>query len=282
MELRDRSFSFKLGGFDCLVVNDLTDPMNLPFLFPDITENQMEELLFRYKVPRGEVMNVMCLFIHTGEISLLIDTGWGIGGDGGTGELINVLDANGIKPEDIDIVINSHGHPDHIGGNTDEKGAALFPNARYFMYKEEWDFWVSIPDTEQVRNKVDKNMRTYSKKNLMPIREKFTLMDLETEIVPGIKYVSAPGHSLHHCIVDISSGTERLFYVSDLIHHPIQVPCPDFCAFGDFDPENAVKTRKRILSQAAENDILLFVCHFPFPGLGHIVKKDDAMAWVPI
>jgi glyoxylase-like metal-dependent hydrolase (beta-lactamase superfamily II) len=227
-------------------------------------------------------MNMMCLLIKTGNNNVLIDTGWGIGGEVVTGTLISVLQVNGIQPEEIDTIIISHVHPDHIGGNTDIKGNAVFPNARYFIYREEWNFWSSIPSTKQLKDKMVRETHTCVQKNLMQIKNRFTLVGVETEIVPGIKFVSAPGHSLHHCNIEISSGGEKLIYLSDSIHHPIEVPYPDLYVFGDTNPKQAIETKKQIISQVADTNTILFACHFPFPGLGRIIQKGDARVWVSL
>ena len=87
---------------------------------------------------------------------------------------------------------------------------------------------------------------------------------------------------MHHCVIAISSDDEKLIYMSDSIHHPIEVPCPDFYVFGDSNPKQAIETRKKIISQVTDTNTLLFACHFPFPGLGRIIQKDDVRIWVAV
>lgn len=281
MKVPKDSFPFKLGSFECLVIRDTISPMDLGSLFPQIKGKQMEQWLHQYHILPGEVMDVMCLLIRTGQHVVLIDTGWGTGKQPGWGNLISILRTNGIQPEGIDAVIISHGHPDHIGGNTDDECKPLFPKARYIMLKKEWEFWASIPDLKQVDKLIQQEMHAYVRKNLMPIREQFTLVDEKTEILPGIKFIIAPGHTPYHCLFNISSGTEQLLYSSDLTHHPVQIARPDCSVFGDFNPEQSRRTRARIISQAAKTNVLVFTCHFPFPGLGHIIKKDGWLTWQP-
>lgn len=276
------SFPFMVGDLKCLVIRDTVSPMDLNQLFPSIKEEKMERLLDQYRIPRGEVMDVMCILIHMGHQMVLIDTGWGTGKQPGWGKLISILRINGIKPEGINTVVISHGHPDHIGGNADAKGKPLFPNARYIMVNKEWEFWTSIPDLKQIEKWVQQEMHAYVRKNLIPLRERFTLVDENTEFLPGIKFIWAPGHSPYHCVLTISSGTMQLLYGSDLLHHPLQIACPECCVFGDFNPEQARRTRANILSQASKINILVFACHFPFPGLGHINKNGDLLTWQPI
>jgi glyoxylase-like metal-dependent hydrolase (beta-lactamase superfamily II) len=92
-----------------------------------------------------------CLFINTGRNRVLVDTGGGAGSVPSGGKLLQNLQAEGIEHMDIDVVILTHGHPDHIGGNTNAKGKPAFPNARYVMWKDEWDFWISEPDLAQLK-----------------------------------------------------------------------------------------------------------------------------------
>jgi glyoxylase-like metal-dependent hydrolase (beta-lactamase superfamily II) len=282
MEVLKNSFPFKLGNFECLVIRDTVSPMDLDQLFPNIKGKQMERLLNQYHIPPGETMDVMCLLLQTGQHMVLIDTGWGVSKQPDAGNLIPILQTNGIQPEGIDIVIISHGHPDHIGGNTDDNCKPLFPKARYIMLKKEWEFWTSIPDLKQIEKRVQQEMHAFVRKNLIPIREQFTLVDEKTEILPGIKFIWAPGHSPYHCILNISSGTEQLLHSSDLIHHPLQIARPDCSIFGDFNPEQASDMRTQIISQAAKTNILVFACHFPFPGLGHVKRKGGLLVWQPI
>ena len=282
MKMLKDSFPFNVGDLECMVIRDTVSPMDLDILFPGITEKEMERLLEQVRVPRGEVMDVMCLLVRTDQKNVLIDTGWGIGKEKGWGNLMSILRTNGIKPEEIDTVINTHGHPDHIGGNADDKGKSLFPKAQYIMFKKEWEFWTAIPDLKQIEKWVQQEMHAYVRKNLIPLRERFTLVDEEEEFLPGIKFIWAPGHSPYHCVLNITSGTEQLLYVSDLIHHPLQIARPECCVFGDFNHEQAQRTRAKIISQVAKTNALVFACHFPFPGLGCIKRSGELLTWEPL
>jgi glyoxylase-like metal-dependent hydrolase (beta-lactamase superfamily II) len=282
MKETEYSFNFKIGDFKCLVLRDTVSPMDLDLLISAIRGKELEDLLNKYDVPRGKVMDIMCLLIRMGKKIVLIDTGWGRGKQDGWGNIIPLLQHNGIKPEEIDTVINSHGHPDHIGGNANDKGKPLFPNARYIMFKKEWEFWTSLPDLGQIEKWVQQEMHAYVRKNLIPLRERFTLIDGETEFLPGIQFTWAPGHSPYHCVLNISSGNERLIYGSDLLHHPLQIARPEYGVFGDFNTEQARQTRIQFISQIVKNQTQLFACHFPFPGLGYICKNSDSLKWQPI
>ena len=122
MKMLKDSYPFKVGDLECMVIRDTVSPMDLDILFPAITEKEMERLLEQDRIPRGEVMDVMCLLIRTDQETVLIDSGWGNGKEKGWGNLMSILRTNGIEPGEIDTVINSHVHPDHIGGNAYDIG----------------------------------------------------------------------------------------------------------------------------------------------------------------
>jgi glyoxylase-like metal-dependent hydrolase (beta-lactamase superfamily II) len=93
--------------------------------------------------------------------------------------------------------------------------------------------------------------------------------------------MTAPGHTPGNAILDITSDAGRLFYLGDLIHFPIEFTNPEYYKFTDVDPEQAVETRTRIISQLADSECLVFACHLPFPGLGRIKLKNNGFYWQP-
>jgi glyoxylase-like metal-dependent hydrolase (beta-lactamase superfamily II) len=282
MEAINKSFRFSIGDFECLVLRDTISPMELDLLFPHIPVTQREQVLSEYDIPPGETMDVMCLFVRTGDHAILIDTGWGVWPQPNVGKLIQNLQLEGIPCGEIDTVILSHGHPDHIGGIIDAENRLAFPNARYIMCQKGWEFWTSGPDLSRFEESIRETMLTSVQKNLIPIKDRLNLIDGDTEIIPGIELISAPGHSPDHTVLVISSGTEQLLYTCDLFQHPLQLARPDWCTAFDLMPEQAINTRTKIIGQALANNMLVFACHFPFPGLGHIVPKGNVWLWQPI
>jgi len=282
MEAINESFRFNIGHFECLVMRDTISPMELDVLFPNITATQLQQLFTQYNIQPGEIMDVMCLFIRTGDHAILIDTGWGVWPQPIPGNLVQNLQLEGIQCQDIDTIILSHGHPDHIGGNIDAEQKSVFPNARYVMYKKEWEFWTSEPDISHIDERFRHTMLISVQKNLIPIRDQLKLIDDNTEIMPGIEFINTPGHTPSHISLIISSGTEQLIYTGDLFQHPLQLARPDWCTPFDHDPEQTADTRTQTIHRIAEHNMLAFACHFPFPGLGYIVPKDDMYTWQPL
>jgi glyoxylase-like metal-dependent hydrolase (beta-lactamase superfamily II) len=303
-------YNFKVGAFECLAICDGTltyappiFPPPATLLFGNAPREHLEKTLRQHNIQLEHwvewVSSYNCLLVNTGEHRVLVDTG--AAGAGGlapnTGRLIQNLKAAGIAPEDIDMVIITHGHPDHIGGIALDDGKLAFPNARYAMWKDEWDFLISketasegaTPDEEaseeaeaKLGGELENALLGIIRKNLLPIKDRLDLIEGEREILPGILAIAASGHTPGHMALAISSGGEQLLCISDTALHPIQLEQPEWCAVFDVTPDQTVATRRRILNRAATEKALVIAFHFPFPGLGHIVQKGEEWKWQPI
>ncbi len=274
--MSNKNYHFKLGDFACTVISDgiITVPD------PDAPPGS-----FQPGSGKGNRLDVLSLLLDAGGRKILIDTGCGtdMGPMGkNAGLLLANLREEKLKPEDIDLIVISHAHSDHICGNVDSRGNPVFPKARYVMLKREWDFWEgSLNGTIRNPNK-NPNMLAIARKQLLPLKSRIEMLENNGEIVPGMKLQNAPGHTPGSALIILSSGRERLVVLGDLIHHPIELTRPDYYKMFDHSPALAVRTRNRVLAQVARRRDLVFSPHFPFPGLGHVAAEGNGFEWQPI
>jgi glyoxylase-like metal-dependent hydrolase (beta-lactamase superfamily II) len=219
--------------------------------------------------------------VNTGEHRVLIDTGAGaLGAD--TGRLLGSLQSAGVDPGDIDYVILTHGHPDHLGGNVDAQGNVVFPQAQWIMSKIEWDFWMG-GEAERVLPEHGRDVLLgTAQRNLSAIRGRISLVAGEAEIVPGVRILPAPGHTPGHVAVAVSSAGEELLCLVDLVLHPIHLQEPEWSAAVDMLPDRLVATRHAFLGRAAAENCLVMAFHFPFPGLGRASSLGVGWQWEPL
>lgn len=251
-------FRYDIGEFKCTIINDGT------IVNPDADDK--------------EEYGINCLLIDSGEHRILIDAGCGDGFQTSAGRLVNNLTAAGTKCSEIDRIIITHGHIDHVAGCFDSQGNPVFPDTHYITTNDEWEYWESPPGENQMQNM----FFDITRRNLVPARSRFELADGGDEILPGIKLIEAPGHTPGNSMVELSSGESRLLCIGDIMHSLKEFVRPDYLIAFDVAPEQAMASRARLLPEIERSGVLVFSYHFPFPGLGHIARDDGAFAWQPI
>jgi glyoxylase-like metal-dependent hydrolase (beta-lactamase superfamily II) len=276
--LRPEIYRFKLGAFE--VTNLLDGTVQRP-PHPTFAGNlpaaTVEELARANGVPGNNYeQTYVNTIVNTGRELVLFDTGNGKGRSPTIGRLTELMEKAGYKPEQIDVVVITHGHPDHIGGlMTGDK--PTFPNARYVFGEAEFDFWRKGENVREAR----KGNREQFMKVAVPLGEKATFMKTEGEVVSGIRSVPAFGHSPGHMAYHVESNGKRLLIWGDVANHYIfAIQRPDWHGSFDDNPDVAVASRKRVLDMAAAEKLAVIGYHMPFPALG-FVEKSDTHRWVP-
>jgi glyoxylase-like metal-dependent hydrolase (beta-lactamase superfamily II) len=225
---------------------------------------------------------------------ILIDTGVGnhkerpyapVWGHLNTNFLAN-LEAAGVKPEDVDIVVNTHLHIDHVGWNTyldDRQWVPTFPNAQYLMPKRDFDFWNPVNEHKPRLGRGNQNVFEDS---VAPIHHagQTLLWDESYQIDANLRLDLAPGHTPGSSVVTLESGGNRARFVGDLLHNPIQILEPDTNSCFCEDPAESRATRRRILGRSADETALVFPAHLGGSGAFEVERTGNAFAikkWAP-
>ena len=275
-------YRLKVGAIEATVVSDGVLPLGEPSAtFLGITKQEVGKLLTDNFLPADNVMlEQNALVINTGDRLVLFDTGMGSLKMFGpsTGRLAASLKQAGIDPKDIDAVVATHGHIDHIGGIVDEKDTLLFPNAQIWIAQADYDFWTD----EGKLGTPMKDFILHARKNLVPNRSRVQFYKDGQEFLPGVQAISAPGHTVGHTMFMITSGGKSLCNIGDLTHHQVLLmerPRTEFAY--DTDSKQAAATRMKMLDMLAASKVPLLAYHFPWPGIGHVAKQGEGFRYFP-
>ena len=276
-------FQFKIGEFDCISLYDGYHDYAIGTFFANVDRHDLDKALRARNWPTDRVKSPYAsLYVDTGEHHILIDTGAG-NFFPTTGRLASNLGKAGVDLAEIDEVVITHAHPDHIGGLLNDDGTPTYPNARVCTMETEWDFWLAEDAVEKVPG-FDLAIQL-AHKVFDTIGDRFSFVQPDDELVPGIRVLAAFGHTPGHFAVEASSSGESVIYISDAIFHPLHIEHPDWLpdAMFIFDTEQFQKTARRLLAQAVAKNALVLGMHFPpFPSLGRINEIDGVLQWQPI
>jgi glyoxylase-like metal-dependent hydrolase (beta-lactamase superfamily II) len=275
-------YRFGLGDAEVTVVSDGPLPLGPPKgTFVGVSDDEVKKMLSdNFLSPDNVVLEQNSPIVNTGDKLILFDTGMGTAKNFGptTGRQQKSMKEAGIKPEDIDAVVFSHAHIDHIGGVVDDSGKVLFPNAQYYIAQSDLDFWTD----EGKEGGPLKDFIVHARKNLLPVRDRLVFFKDGQEFLPGVQAISAPGHTVGHTIFMINSNGKSLAFLGDLTHHPILLLEKPRMQFSyDTDPKQAAETRVKLLDMIATNKIPVMAYHYAWPGIGHIAKTAEGFHYYP-
>ena len=283
------TFRFTLGGFEVATIMDsyVIRPGLTPSFGGEAQADEVRALAKANGISDDKYFHPFTpMLVNTGKELVLFDTGNGVlaaeneqlKGRLPAGNLVARMGELGYKPEDVDVVVLTHGHPDHIGGLT-KGGQPVFPNARYVLGATDFDYWNKGENIREAR----KFNRELYVKIMVPLANRATMIKPGDEVVPGVRAVDAFGHSAGLLAFTIESEGKRMINWADTCnHYVVAIQRPELHLDVDDDKEKAAATRKRILEMCDKEDLLVAGFHMPSPGIGYIEKgKDGIYRWVP-
>lgn len=223
--------------------------------------------------------------VNTGRHLILVDAGAGKLYGPTLGFLLQNLRAAGYEPGQVDAVVITHLHGDHIAGLMDADGQPVFPNAVIHVDQADHDYWTSQKNADAAPAE-RKRFYDVPRKTAAAFTAlgKWKTFKPGTELVPGIKAVATYGHTPGHTSFAVESEGRKLLIWGDLVHsHAVQFARPDVAIEFDYDQQQAVATRRKVFEEMAQNKSLVAGMHLPFPGIGHVGTDDnDAFTWIPL
>jgi glyoxylase-like metal-dependent hydrolase (beta-lactamase superfamily II) len=278
----EETYRFTVGEFDLVSLNDGYHDYEVGAFFANVPQDRVEEALRSRGLPTDRIASpYACLYVNTGQNRVLIDTGLG-GWLPTTGRLPAALRSAAISATDIDTVIITHAHGDHLFGVVDAAGELAFPNARVYIWKRESDFWLSedAPQRFPHREAIEQ-----MRKILKTIHDCTSFIDPDCDVVPGVTALAASGHTPGHIAVRVSSSGDSVLHISDTIFHPLHLEHPDWlpASMLRLEPDAYLESMRRVLDLAADESALVLATHFnPFPCLGHVTRMGQGWHWQPI
>ncbi|GAA0479497.1 MBL fold metallo-hydrolase [Streptomyces stramineus] len=258
---------------------------NASWLTPDFWVPETDEL----------VANVQTWVLRSEGRTILIDTG--VGDDKERPNMpvwshlrsgfLDRLAAAGVRPEDVDVVVNTHVHSDHVGWNTrlvDGEWVPTFPNATYLIAKADFDYW--NPANRHVQRGVLGDVTVARaggdmfEDSVAPVHRagQVQLWKDSYRIDSHLALELAPGHTPGSSVVRLASGTDRALFIGDLVHSPLQIAEPDCDTCLSEDQEQATRSRRRILEEAADTGALVLPAHLPGHGAAEVRREGSKFA----
>src|SRR5262245_8526964 len=275
-------YRYKVGDFEVTTLNEgvvrNATPANMAV---NKTLPEIQKALGDAFLPTDHVVSQFnVVIVNTGRNLVLIDTGFGDNGAPTTGNLMNNMTAAGIDPKNIDTIIISHFHGDHINGVRAKAGSLNFPNAEIMVPATDMKFFLDAGEESKAPQPY-KQFFAATKRVFEPIAKDVKQYEHGKELVPGITAVDARGHTLGHTAFLVSSGSGKLLVTSDTANHQILIRNPEWAHWADLDPAMAAASRKRLFDMAATDKIQIAAYHLPFPSTGFISKRGDGYDFHP-
>jgi glyoxylase-like metal-dependent hydrolase (beta-lactamase superfamily II) len=274
------SNTIRVGDVEIMALSDGMLEFDLCNFFPTIPADNWRDYQSHLTEEHKVRFNLGSYLIRADGRTILVDTGLGPRPantpDVPWGELLRDFQANGVRPDQVDMVVMTHLHRDHVGWNLlaeGERYVPTFPKARYWMSAKDWDA-SHQPEVQAARFP---NAPTC----VWPLADLglVELMHGEHSLTRELTAVPTPGHTPGHMSILVTSRGERALVLGDAAHSPVQLQEPDWVSRADMDPELTRQTRRALLDRLEREDIIVAAGHFQAPGFGKIVRLQGRRYW---
>ena len=244
-------------------------------LYPDVPENAWEPYRALYPdlvAGSGWRLPAASFLVRSGGVTVLVDTSVGPPGlwdwtAESEGLLPRALEELGVHRDEIDVVFLTHLHIDHVGWNADLEGKPFFPRSRYVVHRHALEFARTQPERPHIRRCIE------------PLVDRFERVDGEVDLAPGVRAFPAPGHYPGHMAIRLTSGASDALLLADTAVHPALLDRPAWVYVSDLDPDTATATRRSLLPELVDRDVLAVCGHYPGSGIGRVVRRDGHVVW---
>ncbi|WP_227552682.1 MBL fold metallo-hydrolase [Acinetobacter albensis] len=281
-------YQHRLGNVQITALLDGTNYLP-PALFKGIPAAEVTQILKKYYADqaKGVQTSVNAFLVNTGSSLVLVDSGAASCFGTHLGSVLSNLKASGYQPEQVDTILLTHLHPDHVCGIS-QNGVANFPNATVYVSNDEANYWLNpkqvskLPKDKQAGylgtvEKIKQAIAPYQAK------QRFKTYQLGDQ-VQGFKVINTAGHTPGHFSYELKTKDETVVFIGDIVHsHTVQFDKPETAIDYDIDLKKAVQTRLKQFKDYAKNGQTIAAPHLPFPGIGHIYSADNQRyQWIPI
>jgi glyoxylase-like metal-dependent hydrolase (beta-lactamase superfamily II) len=276
-------YRMMVGDIEVTALSDGTVALPVDKLLTNTSPAKVQAALSRAYLKAPVETSVNGYLVNTGSKLVLIDAGAASLFGPTLGKLVDNLKASGYQPEQVDEIYITHLHPDHVGGIASD-GKAVFPNAIVRVDKRDADFWLSKANLDKAPE-ANKGFFQGAQGAVKPYADagKLKTFDGAGELVPGIRAVSAYGHTPGHTVYAIESKGQRMVFWGDLMHvAAVQFPQPAVTIQFDTDSKKAAPQRQKAYADAAKNGHYVAVAHVAFPGIGQLRADGTGYRWVPV
>ena len=269
-----------IGNVEIISLSDGSLEFDLCNFFPDLPAETWDSYQEHLTPHNTLSFNLACFLVRSQGRTIAVDTGMGPkpadAPDTPWGELLNDFSANGVSPEEVDMVVMTHLHGDHVGWNLqgqDGQYRPTFPNARYYFSATDWQATHS-PEMASTRFPTAPD-------KVWPLEDLgiMELVDGEVALTDELTTLPTPGHTPGHMSIMIASQGERGLILGDVLHNTVQVEHTDWVSRADIDPETTRSTRGALMERLESEGTTVAAVHLPFPGFGRIACLEGRRYW---